>query len=208
MEKILDIPIYEALITDSETGMFCVSLVDEPAVESNFLKFSKEKEKINFKIENEEQKLITGVIMRSNFPIYRRTQDGFEYYIIFSRETIEIMTEKWLADGMTNNINLDHNSDKYVNGLFLKEVFIKDTSRGINPKGFEDIEEGSLFGTYKVLNEDVWAEIKNGTFKGFSLEGYFDLKECEIVEVQDEEEETIWFEILSMLKECEKRGIK
>ena len=208
MEKILDIPVYEALITDSETGMYCISLVDEPAVESNFLKFNKEKEKINFQIENEEQKLITGVIMRSNFPIYRRTREGFEYYIIFSKETIEIMAEKWLAEGITNNINLDHNADKYVNGLFLKEVFIKDTSRGINPKGFEDIEEGSLFGTYKVLNEDVWTEIKNGTFKGFSLEGYFDLKECEIVEVQDEEEETLWFEILSMLKECEKRGLK
>ena len=77
MEKILDIPIYEALITDSETGMYCISLVDEPAVESNFLKFNKEKEKINFQIENEEQKLITGVIMRSNFPIYRRTREGF-----------------------------------------------------------------------------------------------------------------------------------
>ena len=208
MENILDLPIYEALITDSEDGMYCVSLVDEPAVESNFLKFNKEKQKINFKIENDEQKLITGVLMRSNFPIYRRTQDGFEYYIIFSKETIEIMAEKWLSEGIANNINLDHNEDKYVNGLFLKEVFIKDTSRGINPKGFEDIEEGSLFGTYKVLNEDVWEEIKNGTFKGFSLEGYFDLKEYDIDKSQDKEEETVLVEILSMLKECNRKGIK
>ena len=146
--------------------------------------------------------------MRSNFPIYRRTEDGFEYYIIFSKETIEIMAEKWLSEGITNNINLDHNEDKYVNGLFLKEVFIKDTSRGINPKGFEDIEEGSLFGTYKVLNEDVWEEIKNGTFKGFSLEGYFDLKEYDIYKSKEKEEETVLVEILSILKECNKRGIK
>ena len=118
------------------------------------------------------------------------------------------MAEKWLSEGIANNINLDHNEDKYVNGLFLKEVFIKDTSRGINPKGFEDIEEGSLFGTYKVLNEDVWEEIKNGTFKGFSLEGYFDLKEYDIDKLQDKEEETLLVEILSMLKECNKRGIK
>ena len=46
MENLLNLPIYEALITDSEDGMFCVSLVDEPAVESNFLKFNKEKQKL------------------------------------------------------------------------------------------------------------------------------------------------------------------
>ena len=58
MENLLNLPIYEALITDSEDGMFCVSLVDEPAVESNFLKFNKEKQKLNFKIEKQRHILI------------------------------------------------------------------------------------------------------------------------------------------------------
>lgn len=198
-----NLPIYKALITDSDTGMYCVSLVDEPAVEKDFLCFNSHKELLTFKVENEEQRIITGVLMRANFPIYRRTADNFEYYIIYEKETIELMSEKWLADGLQNNINLNHNPNEYVDGLFLKEVFVKDTEKGINPKGFEDIEDGSLFGTYKVLNEDVWKEIKNGTFKGFSLEGYFDL-----VEYKEDEEVKEWEEVLNLLKECMKQNIK
>ena len=204
----LDIPVYKALINDSEEGMYAVSLVEEPAVEKNFLCFNSSKELIKFTIDNEEQRIITGVLMRANFPIYRRTAEGFEYYIIYEKETIELMVEKWIAEGLINNINLNHNPNEYVDGLYLKEVFIKDIKKGINPSGFDDIEEGSAFGTYKVLNDEVWKEIKNGTFKGFSLEGYFDLEQCDIVEVKNEEDETLWWEVFNLLKECEKRGIK
>ena len=68
--------------------------------------------------------------------------------------------------------------------------------RGVNPKGFEDIEDKSLFGTYKVLNDDVWGKIKDGTFKGFSLEGVFDM-----VEVKEQsEEDKLMDEVLDLLE--------
>ena len=207
MENLLNLPIYKAVISDNDEGMYTISLVDEPAVESNFQCFSKDKQHILFNIDNEEQRIVTGVIMRCNFPIYRRSNEGFEYYIIYDKDTLEVMAEKWLADGLHNNVNLEHNPNNYVNDVYLKEVYFKDVERGVNPKGFEDIENGSLFGTYKILNDDVWNKVKNGTFKGFSLEGWFDLKECDVKEVQDDEYSNL-VEIISMLKECNKRGIK
>ena len=71
----------------------------------------------------------------------------------------------------------------YDSKVFLKleELFIKDVDKGINPVGFEDIEHGSLFGKYRVLNDEVWADVKAGKFKGFSLEGYFGVIESKFI---------------------------
>lgn len=182
----MNLPIYKAKITDAETGMFTISLVDSPAVESDFLVFEKQ-QPMNFKIENEEKRIVTGVVMRVDHPIYRIGSSGYEYYIMFDRPTVELMAEKWLAEGMHNRINLQHNPEAYVDGIYLKEVYFKDVERNINPQGYEDIEDGSLFASYKVLNDDVWSEIKKGAFKGFSLEGVFNMEpEDKKADIEDE----------------------
>lgn len=196
-----DLPIYKATLSSVEDGIYTVSLVDDPAVESNFLMFSKNK--LMFSIDDEEQRIITGCIMRCDFPIYRRDDSGYEYYIVFDKPTIELMAEKMLADATHNNINLEHNPDAYVQDVYLKELFFKDKSRGIVPKGFDDISDGSLFGTYKVLNDDVWSQIKEGTFKGFSIECYIDAVEVEMS--KEDTELQLWSDILDMLKQIENK---
>lgn len=170
------IPIYKALVTDDGEGILKISLVDMPAVESNWIACKKEKEPLKFKVEDEDKRLITGVVMRADFPIYRRTEDGFEYYITYDKETIKTMAEKLLADNAQNNINLMHEEGTNTDGVKMLELFIKDSNKGIVPAGFDDIEEGSLFATYKVESDDIWEQVKDGTFKGFSLEGYFTLE--------------------------------
>lgn len=196
MEKL---PIYEATIEGIEDGIYTISLVDCPAVENDFFYFKKEEKALNFKVENEEKKLILGVIMRADYPIYRISSTGEGYYIRFSKETIEKMAEKMLLESTHNNVNLQHNPNNYVENVHLREVFIKDIDKGINPKGFESIENGSLFGVYKVENDDVWASIKNGEFKGFSLEGYFSSYEVK------EDDETLLSDICDLLKKINKR---
>ena len=171
------IPVYKAIIDSENEGIFKVSLVDYPAVESNFVAFKKESEPLRFKVEDEEQHLLTGVVMRCSWPIYRRTDEGFEYYIVYEAETIKTMAQKLLEDNAQNNINLMHEDGSDVTDVKMLEIFIKDSDKGISPAGFEDIEEGSLFATYKVESDDLWQQIKDGTFKGFSLEGYFSLQD-------------------------------
>lgn len=195
-----DLPIYKAVIDDETSGMYTISLVSEPAVESNFLYFNEQRKPLQFKVDNEEKRIVTGVIMRCNHPIYRIGISGFEYYITFDKATIEKMAEKWLKEGLQGNVNLQHNPDAYVDGVLLKEVYFKDVERGINPIGFEDIEDGSLFGTYHILNDAVWESVKNGEFKGFSLEGYFNTVEVE----QDDKETQLWSDILDLLKQLDK----
>lgn len=170
------IPIFEAQIVDQQDGIFKISLVDAPAVESNFLFFNKEDKELKFSIQDEEQHIVFGVLMRADYPIYRYSTQFGEYYIKYSKETIKKMAEKMLADGTHNNINLQHEDGTDVDGVNLVEVFIKDEANGISPVGFEHIEDGSLFTKYKVDNEAVWASIKDGTFMGFSLEGFFEVE--------------------------------
>lgn len=172
-----EFPIYKAEITEDIEGITAISIVEAPAVESDFLKFKKEEKKMLFSIDNEEKRLVTGVIMRCDFPIYRISNSGYEYFILFDKDTIIKMTEKMLKDNTFNNINLEHNDNRFVEGVTLRELFIKDTEKGINPIGFDDISNGSLFATYHITNNEVWEQIKNGTFNGFSLEGYFNVNE-------------------------------
>lgn len=168
-----NLPVYEGKIVDNEDGMLCISLVDEPATESNFVAFSSEKENIQFSIANEEQRMVFGLIMGANQPIYRRDKSGYEYYIIYRPETLRIMAEKYLKDGYQNNVDRMHDFNP-VGGVNMVQIFIKDTEKGISPKGFEEFEDGSLFGQFHVVNDEVWEQIKDGTFKGFSLAGIFE----------------------------------
>ena len=167
------IPVYDAVISDEETGMFRISLVDDPAVMSNFQAFDAKKKPVMYAIQDEEKRLVRGCIMRADFPIYRRDEQMGEYYIIYKAEEIRKMAEKYLLEGRQNDVNLMHREGSDVDGVQMVQYFIK--GDGIQVDGFDDCADGSLFGEFHVVNDDIWAEIKAGTYKGFSLEGVFDL---------------------------------
>lgn len=167
------IPVYDALVTDEVTGMLKISLVDEPAVMSDFLAFDATRRQLLYSVADPDKRLVYGVVMRADFPIYRRDDRLGEYYIIYKADTIRRMAEKYLADGLQNAVSTDHRVD--VDGVQMVQYFLKDSARGVAPSGFEEIADGSLFAEFHVLNDDVWEQVKAGTFHGFSLEGFFDL---------------------------------
>lgn len=170
-----NIPVYNAILSDEETGMFKISLVDDPAVQSNFLAFDKSRKPLMYAIANEDKRIVRGVVMRADFPIYRYDESFGEYYIIYKADTIRQMAEKYLLESRQNDVNLMHEENSDVDGVQMVQYFIKDTSAGVNPTGFEDIADGSLFAEFHIVNDEVWEQVKDGTFKGYSLEGVFDL---------------------------------
>ena len=178
LNKNLDI--YEAVIEDEGDGIAFISLVNDPAVESNWFAYNKEHQPMQFQVADEEQRILFGVIMRADFPMYRVDTSGYEYYIKYSKETIAKMARKMLDDKTFNYVDTEHNN-QCLDGVKLEELFIKDIDRGINPLGFEEIENGSLFGKYRVLNDEVWADVKAAKFKAFSLEGYFGVIESKFI---------------------------
>lgn len=169
------IPVYDAQILDEDSGMIKISLVDDPAVMSNFQAFDAQKKLLMYEVADEEKRLVRGVVMRADFPIFRRDKEMGEYYIIYKADTIRQMAEKYLVENRQNNINLMHEADSDVDGVKMVQFFIKDSAAGVSPANFDEIADGSLFGEFHVTNDEVWDQIKNGTYKGFSLEGVFDL---------------------------------
>jgi len=178
-----NLPLFEACIDtkDSETGMFVISLVDSPANERDFVAFEEVKQIQTYSIANDEEQKVFGLVMECDKPIYRRNEQGFEYYITYNRKTIEAMTEKYFKMGLQNNVDTMHNFE-LEDGITLTQMFIKDSEKGVNPIGFEDVNDGSLFAEFHIENAEVWNAIKEGEYKGFSLAGVFIQKEVEQVE--------------------------
>ena len=167
-----NLPLYELMFDDNDSTLGCskISLVEEPAVEEFFLKFSKdgqEKEHKSFYFKDDSKHIVTGIAMRADYPIYRN-QDGQEFYVQFSKDTIEKMMQKFMHEQRLFDISLDHNQD--VRDCYLIESYIINKERGICPTEFSDVENGSWIISVKIENQDVWNKICSGEVKGFSIE--------------------------------------
>lgn len=190
------LPLLEARINinDEETGMYCISLVDAPATQSNFIAFSEDKELLKYSVQDEEQRRIFGLIMAADMPIYRRTAEGAEYYIIYSRQTLADMMEKYFKNGFQNQVDTNHNF-QLEDGITLTQMFVKDAEKGVNPKGFEEYADGSIFAEFHIMNDEVWNAVKEGTYKGFSLAGYFTVEETFKEQINKDNKETFKMKI-------------
>lgn len=198
MKDINGIPCYRATVDTDDAGMYVVSLVDEPAVEVDFLAFDKQ-QPIMLSIQDEEQRMVLGVVMRPNYPMYRRDESGFEYYIEYSPETIHRMAEKFFATTNVNSVDTDHNFE-LVEGVTLVQAFFKDVNKGINPVGFEELPDDTLFFQYHITNDEIWEGVKNGTWKGFSLAGYFNVEPITASKQEPEQKDNVLDDIQSLLE--------
>lgn len=208
------LPLYRAEIDadDTTTGMFVISLVDSPATMSDFMAFNEDKRLMTYNVESDEKRQVFGLVMAADMPIYRRDDNGFEYYITYSKETIALMAEKYLKMSLQNNVDTQH-SFELEDGIFMNQLFVKDTEKGVSPKGYEDYKDGSLFAQFHIANDSVWEEVKKGTYKGFSLAGVFNVEPKEETKEDDknnnkEEKKDNSFMKIKSIKEALKAMIR
>lgn len=150
-------------------GVLRVSLVDAPAVESDFVAYSAEEPAQTYAIADESKRRVFGVVLRADYPMFRRDADGSEYYIVFRADQIRAFAQKYLAEGRQNEVDLNHDF-KSVEGAEMVQFFIKDAAAGLAPAGFGDIADGSLFAEYQITDDALWERIRRGEFHGFSVE--------------------------------------
>ena len=163
------LPVYNITIdTDTDEGLQLVSIVEDPAVVESFLKFSDEPVKLIF-ASNEEQHIISGISLLADTPIYRCDETG-GYYVVFTKETIKQLVEKYNKENKTNITSLQHNGQPISDCIMIESYFI-DKQRGICPNEFSHCPDGSWITSYKVTNDELWNEIKtSGQLNGFSVE--------------------------------------
>lgn len=185
MEKLIynGLPLFDLSI--DENGVFNnISIVDMPAIERNFLKFSEETAEVKFKV-NDEQRIVTGAALITDQPIYRRDSNGREFYVRFNEEAIKEMAIRFFGDHSNTNGNVMHSVT--VDGVTFFESYLINKERGICPVEFSDLPEGSWIVSAKITNDKVWQLIKEGKLKGFSIDANLTIKRAEKLS----EEETI-----------------
>lgn len=161
------LPLFNLDVVSGIPGIQLISLVDDPAVEREFIKFSREGE-IKMKV-NEEKRIVTGVALIPGQKIYREEPNGEKYYIQFSREAIEKAVVKFFADRHSADANLMHEYE--ADGIIYFESYLINRDRGILPVEFNDLPDGTWIVSAKILNEKIWQLISEGVLRGFSIEG-------------------------------------
>lgn len=180
MDKIIELVINEE---DSLSGIDAVSVVQNPAIQENFIALKRHE--VTLKEIDEEKRLLMGAALIPNKHIYRRNEKDEEYYIYFSEKTVRKASELFLMRSNQNNATYEH-KDK-LNGMSVVESWIiEDEQHDKSKKYGFDLPVGTWMISMKVNNDEVWNDVKEGKVKGFSIEGYFaDKLE---MSVQDENE--------------------
>lgn len=175
--KPLNVPNYALSINpiDWEDGVSVMSFVKKPAVDKDFIALSEEGKKKHFKMSfDEDKRVVTGVALRANYPIYRKEkqEDGTFKHFTFtiSPEEIEKVVTKFMREGKGWCINIEHDDQMWPDSCWLWESYIlSEDVINTNP-AFADVEVGSWMVSYKIDNPDVWELVKSGVLRGFSVE--------------------------------------
>jgi hypothetical protein len=173
----VELPIIELTLEDITQGIDATALVENPAIQRNWMTF-KEHKSYEFKTHNEDKRILAGALMVADFPMYRN-MNGKEFFVKFSSETIEQLADRMVLNNKLTAFNFEHDAKKELADMHIQQFFIINTELGVNtPIGFEELPNGSLFAFVKVNNEQVWNDyVKTGIVKGFSIEGNFATKE-------------------------------
>lgn len=199
--------IIELLLDENDelTGIEAVSIVENPAIESDFIALSKQE--VKFAKVDEDKKILMGAALIPNKPIFRKRNDTM-FYVYFSKDTVKRASELFFMNGNQNNATLEHNME--INGLTVVESWIVENPEMDKSKmyGFE-VPEGTWMISMKVENDEVWNDyVKEGKVKGFSIEGYFADKakiqkpnlKAEMQAIEEEEAEYMLSNIKALIR--------
>ena len=167
------------LVIDEDAGAFgveAISLVREPAIEVNWVAFSKQgkTQAVHLAQIDEDQHTLVAPALIPDLKIVRYDKENdAEYDVYFSKDTVKQASELFLKTHRTNNHTFEH--AEAVEGVSVVESWIVQDPKmdKANLYGFSDLKEGTWMVRAKVDNPEVWAKIKSGEARGLSIEGYF-----------------------------------
>jgi hypothetical protein len=207
------VKLYELKIEDDMDEVFAISLVESPAIESDFIYF--DKEAVQFAAVNNEQRIVMGPILIPDKKILRVDGEGQPYHVFFTKDTVKKLAQNYLMKRYTDKATLEH--DTSINGkVHLVESWIKDGKLDKSNNYGLSVPEGTWMGSFKIVDDKIWEDyVKEGKVKGFSIEGLFTHSlvhaskinlEKDIADLTEDEAKTLLEQIHSLiLKKYEER---
>lgn len=162
-----------------ESETYAISLVDEPAIEVDWIYLSKQKP-MDFKLD--EKHIIVGPALIPDKPIYRRFEDE-EFEVVFTKQSIEKMAYEFLSKRRTTSVTLDHEKDANDISVIESWIIASKNDKSVD-YGF-DLPIGTWMIAMKVNDDETWNRIKNGELKGFSVESFVSLDELDFSKIKN-----------------------
>lgn len=170
------LPLYKIKVNEdltSNEGIDFVSLVDYPAIESNWIAFNKQPQKTYF---DTDKQMLYGAILIPDKPIYRFSQDMGEYNVTFPVESVIALVRKLQAQKKTINLNYQHQKDSQITDAVIQEIWLTGVKDKSQDFGFNHPVNTAMVGVY-IGDKKFWnEEVKSGNVKGFSIEGFLDME--------------------------------
>lgn len=203
MAEGLVIPFYDMRPDPSETsgtGVYCVSLVDDPAIRLPYValsSLSKQDSTNAAKAANAEalakfaavtpevgeyKGYVVGPLLVPDFPIFRLTDEGRPYFIQFSKESIVQIRDKFFKTHSHRSTNMQHSKPLGGNTIVESQI-VDDGNKSYwdSVMGY-DVPVGAWMAKMKIEDRDFFEkEILGKNLIGFSIEGWFDY-----IEITDE----------------------
>jgi len=202
MAKLPTIPTYDFVIDSNYDEVYAISLVDEGAIERDFVAFDKqEKIKVELQAIDEEKRIVLGPVLIPEKLIYRRDDYGNEWNVKFSKKVIEQLSQRFLQNFNQKNITLGHEFG--VENVSVVETWIKaSTNDKSSDYGFSDLPNGTWFVAMKVDSDVVWENVKKGIVNAFSVEAWLSMVETEMRKQTElsAEKEVDYSELLSEIE--------
>jgi len=161
--------IVELILEDDDIGVEAISVVENPAIEEDFIALKKQEYK--FAEQDKEKRLLVGAALVPNKPIFRKNVDD-EYYIFFSKETVRKASQMFFKNGNQSQATLEHQVK--LDGMTVVESWIVESEKDKSRHYGLDVPVGTWMVSMKVESDAVWQDyVKDGKVKGFSIEAYF-----------------------------------
>lgn len=165
--------LYELQIEDNADEVFAISLVENPAIESDFIFFNKET--IQFAAVDNSKRTLIGAILIPDKKIIRVEADGQPYEVFFTKDTVAKLAQNYLMKKYTDKATLEH--DAKIKGVHLVESWIKEGQLDKSNQYGLNLPKGTWVGMFKITDDKIWNDyVKTGKVKGFSIEGLFSHK--------------------------------
>ena len=165
--------LYELTIEDENVDeVFAISLVENPAIEANFIFFGKEE--VLFATISNEKRMIIAPILIPEKKIIRVDAAGEPYEVYFTKDTVAKLAQNYLMKGYQHNSTLEH--DGKIKDVTLVESWVKESKLNDKSNAYGlNLPVGSWVGLLKINNDDIWNNyVKTGKVLGVSIEGAFE----------------------------------
>lgn len=163
---------YELQYTKGEDGVFCMSLVENPATKTQLVMFDDESKLLQFA--DDDKQIVYSVAMRPNMLIPRKDVNGEPAMVFYTEETIADLQQNFFKKNHHNGATVNHDGKVREDMYIFESWIVQDPEKDKATLLGMQVQKGDWVTAQKIENAEVWQDVKSGKLTGFSIEAYLE----------------------------------